>query len=114
MRPELSLMLLMMLEMQTACAHARPDYYTPDACQSLRREARGAGTYRVGASAISLGLGAGGAVAPLVSDSKGATVALALGAVLAGAVGLAAGYRSDEAQKEWAEECPTVAIPATY
>lgn len=93
------------------CAPVRLATYAPKDCQGLRREARRAGAYRVGASSVAAGLAAGGAVAELVTESKGAQVGLALGAVLFGAVGLAAGWYGDDATREWQEECPGVEVP---
>lgn len=94
----------------SGCAATRADSYNPLTCYELKREARRAGSYRVGAGAISAGLAAGGAVVPLVGDSKPAQVGLALGAVLFGAVGLAAGYTADDAQKEWVDHCPYIPV----
>jgi len=96
----------------TSCTAARPDAYTATSCYELKREARKAGAYRVGAGAVSAGLAAGGAVAPLVSDSKGAQVGLALGAVLAGAFGLAAGFTADDAHQDWVDHCPYIPVDA--
>lgn len=96
------------------CATARPASYGQEACQQLRRDARKAGAYRVGASSVAAGLAAGGAVAELVTDSRGAQVGLALGAVLFGALGLAAGWYGDDASEEWREECvmaPSQPVP---
>lgn len=50
-------------------------------------------------------------MAPLLGDNKPAQVSLAIGAVLFGAVGLAAGWYGDDASEEWREECS--APPAT-
>jgi hypothetical protein len=96
---------LLMLSLSSGCAPIRPDTYTPETCYNLKREARKAGTWQVGASSVALGLGAGGAVLPLVQESKGAQVGLALGAVLFGAVGLATGYYEDEATRDVLESC---------
>jgi hypothetical protein len=100
------LIVLLVAIMASGCAPIRPATYTPEACYNLKHEARKAGTWQVGASSVALGLGAGGAVLPLVQESKGAQVGLALGAVLFGAVGLAAGYYEDEANRDMMENCP--------
>jgi hypothetical protein len=92
------------------CAATRADSYNPTICYELKREARRAGSWRVGSSAVAAGLAAGGAVVPLVGDSKPAQVGLALGAVLFGAAGLAAGYTADDAQKEWVDHCPYIPV----
>jgi hypothetical protein len=94
----------------SSCASIHPDAYTPTSCYELKRDARKAGAYRVGAGAVAAGLSAGGTVATLVSDSNGAQVGLALGAVLAGAFGLAAGLTADEAQKDWVDHCPYIPV----
>lgn len=109
--PLLLCWLVVLLVALTGCSTIRPTTYTPDACQQLRREARKAGTYRVGASSVAAGFAAGGAVAELVTDNRGAQVSLALGAVLFGAVGLAAGWYGDDASEEWREECVQLQVP---
>lgn len=96
----------------TGCASIHPDAYSPTSCYELKRDARKAGSYRVGAGAVAAGLAAGGTVATLVSDSKGVQVGLALGAVLAGAFGLAAGFTADDAQKDWVDHCPYIPVDA--
>lgn len=101
--------LMLVVFLATGCAPIRPATYTPESCYTLTREARKAGTWQVGASSVALGLGAGGAVLPLVQESKGAQMGLALGAVLFGAVGLAAGYYEDEANRDMLENCPRTA-----
>lgn len=93
------------------CATVRPDYYTPDDCQRLRREARRAGAVQTGAQYVAAGLAAGGAVAEAVADSKAATISLAIGAVVAGALGLGAGSYADDAAEEVGIACTPVLIP---
>jgi hypothetical protein len=110
-----SLRWLLLLAMFMGCAHTRPLAYDPTACYELKRDARKAGSYQVGAQAVAAGLAAGGAVVPLVGESKPAQVCLALGAVLFGALGLASGFAADDAQKDWADHCaidPVVLKPS--
>lgn len=95
----------------SACAAPRADSYNGPLCYELKRDARTAGAYSRGASAVATGLAAGGAVVPIVSDSKGAQVGLALGAVFAGAVALGAGFYSEDAHQEWADHCPAALAP---
>lgn len=97
----------------SACATVRPDYYRPEDCLSLRHEARKAGAVRTGAGYVATGLAAGGALAEAVADSPAATVALALGAVVAGAVGLSADYYETDASREWEGACSSMPIPHT-
>lgn len=104
--PLLWLVVLMVAVMTQGCVHTRPLGYDPAACYELKRDARKAGAYQVGAQAVAAGLAAGGAVVPLVGDSKPAQVGLALGAVFFGAFGLAAGFTADDAQKDWVDHCP--------
>ncbi len=99
------LVLLVMGLTLHGCAPVRRTAYAPEACQALRREARRAGTARVASSSVAAGLAAGGAVAELITESRGAQVGLALGAVLLGAAGLAAGWYADDSSQEWQEEC---------
>lgn len=98
------------LVLLSGCATPRADSYDGPLCYRLKGDARTAGAYGRGASALATGLAAGGAVVPLVSDSKSAQVGLALGAVFAGAVALGAGFYAEDAQQEWIDHCP--AVPA--
>jgi hypothetical protein len=104
--PLLWLVVLMVAVMAQGCTHARQLAYDSAACYELKRDARKAGAYQVGAQAVAAGLAAGGAVVPLVGDSKPAQVGLALGAVFFGAFGLAAGFTADDAQRDWVDHCP--------
>jgi hypothetical protein len=106
-----TLPLLMCLLM--ACATARPDYYRPEDCHALSREARTAGAWSAGAQYTAVGLGAGTALAEAAKDSKPLTLSLALAAVLAGAVSLGADSAADAAHAEWQDNCPApMPVPA--
>ena len=102
---------LAVVSLLSACATPRADSYDGPLCYKLKRDARTAGAYGRGASAVATGLAAGGAVVPLVSDSKGAQIGLALGAVFAGAVALGAGFYAEDAQQEWVDHCPAALAP---
>lgn len=102
---------LLMLGMSSGCATARPDYYSPEACYELRREARRAGTNEIRSAAIATGLGVGGAVSPMVGDNKTLQIGLAIGVVLFGALALGADHQEKEAASEWMENCPRAAAP---
>lgn len=94
----------------SGCATTRPDYYSQEACYELRREARRAGTNEIRSAAIATGLGAGGAVAPLVGDTKALQIGLAIGVVIFGAIALGADHQEKEATAEWGENCAHVTI----
>jgi hypothetical protein len=95
----------------SACASVRPTYYTPERCWDVRDRASTAAAVRTGSGYVATGLAAGGALAEALADSKPATIALAVGAVLAGAVGLSADSVEKSAASEWGEACLLMPVP---
>jgi predicted MFS family arabinose efflux permease len=95
----------------TGCAaRMRPESYTPQICADLKRDAREATKVRTASAAIGTGLAAGGALAELAADSKAATVTLAVGALVAGAIGLAWAESADDIREEWVQQCPYIPL----
>lgn len=107
----LTLAMILAALLAASCATVRPDYYRPEDCHALKREARSAGALRTGSGYVATGLAAGGALASAVGDSRPATIALAVGAVLAGALGLGADSYEKSAASEWDEACSVMPVP---
>jgi hypothetical protein len=95
----------LMLLVLSGCAALRPVAHRPEDCVALSAEARRGEAWNVGAGYVSLGLGAGTALAEAAKDSKPLTITFALAAVLAGAVSLATGNAAQSARAEWRSEC---------
>lgn len=98
--------------MLSACATVRPDYYTPERCWEVKDRATTAAAVRTGSSYVATGLAAGGALAEALADSQPATIALAMAAVVAGAVGLSADSVEKSSSLEWGEAC-AMSVPVT-